>query len=189
MLTEQQERILNAAIDEFRESGLRFTMDDVARRIGVSKKTLYQAYDSKEAMLVALADYSFADIKRSERAIVEDEELDIVTKIKRILVVLPERYQNIGLSNLYQLSEKYPRIYKRVSEYLSTDWDATNQLIEQGIAEGRIRPIALPVIKTMVESTIQKFFAEGVLVEHGISYEEALQEMVEIIIHGICEQP
>lgn len=188
MLTEQQEKILNAAIDEFQESGLKFTMDDVAKRIGISKKTLYQAYESKEAMLVELADYCFADIKKSERTIAEDTQADIVTKIKRILVVLPERYQNIGLSNLYQLSERYPRIYKRVSEYLSTDWDATNRLIEQGIAEGKIRPIALPVLQTMVESTIQKFFAESVLVEHGISYDEALQEMVEIIIRGICTE-
>ena len=85
-------------------------------------------------MLLALADYCFADIKKSERAIVENPDLDVVDKIEQILVVLPERYQNIGLSNLYQLSEKYPNIYTRVSAYLSTDWDATNALIEQGVA-------------------------------------------------------
>jgi len=188
MLTDQQEKIINAAIEEFREKGLKFTMDDIAKHLGISKKTLYQAYESKDAMLVALADYCFSDIKKSERAIIDDPDMDVVTKIERILVVLPERYQNIGLSNLYQLSEKYPKIYTRVSAYLSTDWDATNRLIEQGVAEGRIRPIALPVLQAMVESTIQKFFADSILVEHGITYEQALQEMIDIIIQGIRKE-
>ncbi len=185
MQSQLEEKILIAAIEEFGKKGLKFTMDDIARNLSISKKTMYQVFDNKEAMLLALADYCFADIKKSERAIVEDPNLDVVDKIEQILVVLPEKYQNIGLSNLYQLSEKYPNIYSRVSAYLSTDWDATNALIEQGVAEGKIRPIALPVLQAMVESTIQKFFADSILVEHGISYEEALHEMIQIIIHGI----
>ena len=185
MQSQLEEKILIAAIEEFGKKGLKFTMDDIARNLSISKKTMYQVFDNKETMLLALADYCFADIKKSERAIVEDPNLDVVDKIEQILVVLPEKYQNIGLSNLYQLSEKYPNIYSRVSAYLSTDWDATNALIEQGGAEGKIRPIALPVLQAMVESTIQKFFADSILVEHGISYEEALHEMIQIIIHGI----
>lgn len=185
MQSQLEEKILIAAIEEFGKKGLKFTMDDIAKNLSISKKTMYHVFDNKEAMLLALADYCFADIKKSERAIVEDPNLDVVDKIEQILVVLPEKYQNIGLSNLYQLSEKYPNIYSRVSAYLSTDWDATNALIEQGVAEGKIRPIALPVLQAMVESTIQKFFADSILVEHGISYEEALHEMIQIIIHGI----
>ena len=185
MQSQLEEKILLAAIEEFGRKGLKFTMDDIAKNLSISKKTLYHVYDNKEDMLLALADYCFADIKKSERAIVENPDLDVVDKIEQILVVLPERYQNIGLSNLYQLSEKYPNIYTRVSAYLSTDWDATNALIEQGVAEGKIRPIALPVLQAMVESTIQKFFADSILVEHGISYEDALHEMIQIIIHGI----
>ena len=181
MQSQLEEKILIAAIEEFGKKGLKFTMDDIARNLSISKKTMYQVFDNKEAMLLALADYCFTDIKKSERAIVEDPNLDVVDKIEQILVVLPEKYQNIGLSNLYQLSEKYPNIYSRVSAYLSTDWDATNALIEQGVAEGKIRPIALPVLQAMVESTIQKFFADSILVEHGISYEEALHEMIQII--------
>lgn len=185
MLLDLREKILNAAIDEFEKKGLKFTMDDIAKNLGVSKKTIYQVYDTKESMLLALADYSFADIKRSERAIVEDQSMDIVTKIEKIMVVLPERYQNIGLQNLYQLQEKYPRIYSKVATYLSTDWDATIALLEQGMREGKIKNISIPVLQTMVESTIQQFMANDVLVENKISYEEAMQEMIRILIDGI----
>ena len=60
-----KERVINAAVEEFGKSGLRFTMDDVAKNLGISKKTLYKIYDSKEEMLLDVADYSFADIKKA----------------------------------------------------------------------------------------------------------------------------
>lgn len=187
-MSEAKEMVLNAAIEEFGKKGLKFTMDDIAKNLSMSKKTLYRIFDTKEAMLLALADYCFTDIKKSEKAIVEDESLDIVTKIEKIMVVLPERYQNIGLSNLYQLKEKYPNIYEKVASYLSTDWDATIGLLEQGIAEGKIRPISIPILQAMVENTIQSFMQQDVLVENGIAYETAMQEMITIIMHGIRER-
>lgn len=184
-MTDIQEKIINAAIEEFGKKGLKFTMDDIAKNLAMSKKTLYTVYDSKESILLGVADYCFAEIKRSEKEIIENEDMDIVTKIEKILVVLPERYQNIGLSNLYQLRDKYPQIYKRVESYLSTDWDATIALLQEGMRQGVIRPISISVLQAMVEGTIQAFLAKDILVENGITYEQAMQEMTQIIMQGI----
>ena len=49
MVTEIQEKILNAAIEEFAQRGLKFTMNDVAKNLGMSKKTIYTIYESKDA--------------------------------------------------------------------------------------------------------------------------------------------
>lgn len=187
-MREIEERILNAAIDEFEKKGLKFTMDDIAKNLSISKKTLYSVFDTKEAMLLALADYCFMDIKRSERAIVENEQWDVIEKIQRIMVVLPERYQNIGLSNLYQLKDKYPSIYTKVAAYLDTDWDATIELLEQGMKEGKIRPVSIPILKTMFESTLQSFFANDILIDQNISYEQAMQSLIDMIMNGIVEK-
>ncbi|MBQ8823051.1 MAG: TetR/AcrR family transcriptional regulator [Lachnospiraceae bacterium] len=184
---ELQEKILNAAIDVFQEKGLKFTMDDVAKKIKISKKTLYQVFATKEEMLLALADYCFADIKRSEKEVLLDESLSTLDKLKKIMIVLPERYQNIGLSKLYELKEKFPDVYMTVAKYLETDWDATISLLEKGMEEGSIKKLPIPVIKAMVEGTIQHFFASPVLVESNLSYEEGLQQMLDIIFDGIVE--
>ena len=50
----RREKIINAAIDEFVDKGLKFTMDDVAKRLYMSKKTLYTVFKDKEEMLLAL---------------------------------------------------------------------------------------------------------------------------------------
>lgn len=182
---ELRERILNAAIDEFQEKGLKLTMDDVAKRIGISKKTLYQVFENKEELFYAVTDYYFADMKAHEKRIMEDESLDVVEKLRRIVIVMPERYQNIGLQNLYQLQEKFPNNYKKISEYLDTDWDNTIALLEQGMRQGKIRNCSIPVIKAMVEGTIQHFMSSRILVDGELSFEEGLQKMIDIIIDGI----
>ena len=181
----QREKIINAAIDEFVDKGLKFTMDDVARRLYMSKKTLYTVFKDKEEMLLAVADYCFADIKRAEREVLNNPSLDIVEKIRQIIIAMPDRYQNIGLSNLYLLKDKYPGVYKRVEKYLETDWDATIGLLQIGMSEGKIRKASIPVIKSMVESTISHFMASGALVDNGITYEQGLNEMIDIIMLGI----
>ncbi len=184
---ELREKVLNAAIDEFQEKGLKLTMDDVAKRIGISKKTLYQVFENKEELFFAVTDYYFADMKAHEKRIMEDDTLDVIEKLRRIIIVLPERYQNIGLQNLYQLQEKFPNNYKKISEYLDADWDNTIALLEQGMNEGKIKKCSIPVVKAMVEGTIQHFMSSRILVDSQISFEEGLQEMTDVIMDGIVK--
>ena len=37
-------QILDAAIEAFNEKGVKFTMDDIAKALGISKKTIYTVY-------------------------------------------------------------------------------------------------------------------------------------------------
>ncbi len=180
-----EEKIILAAIDEFSRQGLKFTMDDIAKRMGISKKTLYSVFDSKEEMFIAIADYCFSDIKREKQEIMLDPELDIVDKIKRILVALPERYKNIGLRAVYQLKDREPKVYERVEEHLRTDWDATITLLNSGMAQGKIKNISIPVFRRMIESTIADFFSNDSLVEAGLTYEQGLEQLIDIVMDGI----
>ncbi len=182
-----REKIIDTTIAIFTDKGLKLTMDDVAKQLNISKKTLYKIFRDKEELFLAVADEIFSDIKQSEHMLQTRQDLDIVEKIKSIMIVMPERYQNIGLSNLYQLKDKYPSVYARVAEYLESDWDATIALMKQGMAEGKIRPISIPIVKLMVESTIQHFFSSDVLIENGMTYEQGLQEMLDVILQGITE--
>jgi AcrR family transcriptional regulator len=52
---EARKRILDAALVVFKEKGyFKSTMDDVAKRVGVSKSAIYQYFDGKDQLLAAL---------------------------------------------------------------------------------------------------------------------------------------
>ncbi len=180
-----QETILKGTIQIFNDKGLKFTMDDIAERLKISKKTLYKVFDDKEALFLAMVDYIFDSIKESEREVVEDKRLDTVEKIHKILGVLPEGYKDVDFRQLYLLKGKYPNIYKQVELRLETGWETTIALIEQGIAEGCIKPIRIPLLKMMLEASIEQFFQRDVLVCNNITYQEALDEVVDILMEGI----
>lgn len=50
---ELRERILKAAMSEFFEKGIKaIKMDDIARRLSISKRTVYEIYSNKEELLL-----------------------------------------------------------------------------------------------------------------------------------------
>ena len=49
---ELREKILVTAIEQFRQTGLKFTMQDVAEQARISKKTIYTVFASKEELLL-----------------------------------------------------------------------------------------------------------------------------------------
>jgi len=178
-------RIMDAAIEEFNKKGLKFTMDDVAKSMAMSKKTLYTVFADKEALFLEMTDYCFDAIKESEREILENKEMDIVEKIRRIMIVLPDRYAGLDFRQLYSLKERYPQIYRKVEKRLENDWEPTIQLLEQAMEEGKIKRISIPILKAMVEGSIEIFLSRDVLLENNLEYREALENMMDILMEGI----
>lgn len=183
---ELREQILLSAISLFNESGFKFTMDDIARRLSISKKTIYTVFRDKESLFLAMVDYLFDGIKTSEKAIVENDSLDVVTKVKRILGAMPECYSELDFRKLYELKDRFPKIYSQVEKRLESGWEDTFSLIEEGMKQGCIRKdININIVKTMMEATLEQFFQRDVLIRNEITYQEALNQVVSIIIDGI----
>lgn len=180
-----REIILEGTLQAFNKSGLKFTMDDISALLKISKKTIYTVFHDKEELFLAMVDYLFDHIKESEQAVLEDKTLTTAGKVRKILCVLPEGYKDVDFRQLYLLKDKYPKIYKQVELRLETGWEATIDLIEQGMEEGCIRRIRIPILKMMLESALEQFFQRDILIRNGISYQEALDEVVDILTEGI----
>ena len=183
-----KEKILEATIKVFNRKGLKFTMDDIASELSMSKKTIYTVFRDKESMFFAMVDYCFDKIKESESEILSGDSLSTVEKIRGVLAVLPSGYKDVDFRQLYTLKDKYPNTYSRVEERLETGWEKTIALINQGIEEGSIRPVNVNLLKSMLEATIEQFFQRDILIRNQISYAEALEEVVNILVDGIVKR-
>lgn len=180
-----QSRIIDAAFDAFNQKGARFTMDDVARLLAMSKKTLYKYFPSKEELIFAAIRTGFAQVKRCERAIAEDESLDITEKIRSIIIVLPGDYESIDWRRLYEFKDYMPEAFELIRQNLETGWELTIELLKEGMRQGRIRKIDIPVLKCMIESSFEGFIKSSALVDSQIGYTDALNTMMDIIMRGI----
>ena len=58
-----RKEILEGTIQVYNRKGLKFTMDDIAAWLGISKKTIYTVFETKEALFLTMVDYLFDSIK------------------------------------------------------------------------------------------------------------------------------
>ena len=186
--TDLEKRILNATVEVFRNKGIKFTMDDIAAQISISKKTIYKVFADKEDLLYSLVDYGFDKIKESEKAILENEKLSTVEKLRAIMGVLPDSYVDLDFRQLYVVREKMPGVYEKMEQRLESGWEATIYLLEKGMEEGVIRPIPVPIFKAAYEATIEHFLQRDILVRNKIPYNKALCQLVDILLDGITER-
>ena len=93
-------KIVNATINIFKEKGVKFTMDDLANNLGVSKRTLYENIDSKETLLNLLVDDIFDSITQKGKEILNDDKFPFMIGGEH-LVTLPafkavyEKYDDV----------------------------------------------------------------------------------------------
>ena len=178
-------RILDEAARQFDKKGIKFTMDDLARALGMSKKTIYAVFEDKKSIMTETIDRFFDDALIEEEMILNDESLSIIEQLKAIIGSVPERYTQNDLTQLYVLKEKYPSVYRHWQHCRENYWEGVGILIKRGIEKGEIRPVALPILKTMFQATIEQFFQDDVLVKNHISYRRALEEVASILVDGI----
>ena len=183
---DNKEKILLATIKAFNQKGLKFTMDDIASILAMSKKTIYTIFKDKNTLFMEMVDYLFDTIKESESEIIEDNTLSTIEKIRRILGVMPESYKDIDLRQLYMLKDKFPEIYRHVEERLENGWETTIKLLEQGIEEEVIRPVNVLMFKMMMEASIEQFFQRDILIRAGMTYTQGLDEIVGILLDGVA---
>lgn len=178
-------RILDEAARQFDDKGIKFTMDDLARALGMSKKTIYTVFEDKRSIMTETIDRFFDEALIEEERILNDDRLTIVEQLKVIIGSVPERYTQNDLTQLYVLKEKYPSVYRHWQHCRENYWEGVGILIRRGIEQGAIRPVSLPILKTMFQATIEQFFQDDVLVKNHISYRKALSEVASILVDGI----
>ena len=187
-MREMREKIIDTAIEEFTRNGLKFTMNDVAKALGISKKTIYTVFESKQDVLMAIADRYARDFTDMRQEIEADTELDTLEKLERLFCAIPTKYYNIGLCRIFELAQKYPKQYKYLMEAVSQGWALAEQYLEKGIREGKIRKdISKPVVMAMIRGTVTCFLESDILYKNGLTYEQGKEEMVQIIMKGIRE--
>lgn len=172
------------AMQLFRQQGLRFTMQQVAEQLHISKKTIYTVYPSKEELLLAMVDCAFEEIHHCKREIL-DGDGTLLEKLRRVIIAMPEEYAALDLQQMKELDEKYPTVAARVRNQLENGWEPTMTLLEQAVQEGIIRPVSLSVLRQMITASIESFLADRSLADSGVSYQTVLEEMISILMEGV----
>lgn len=114
----KKEFILECARSIIRNQGVQHLfMDEVARQCGISKKTIYEIFESKEVLLESLAN-SFVEEQKLFFLNTLLQQSDVVNKINFILSFTFELMHLVPQQNLIFLEKRYSKTYHILNAFL-----------------------------------------------------------------------
>jgi len=114
---ETQERILMKAHELFMRYGIRsVSMDEIAAHLGMSKKTIYQFYADKDALVEGVIGIEITN-KEGECGFCRANCEDAVHEIFLSIDGLQEMLSGMNTSLIYDLEKYHPKAFKKISKY------------------------------------------------------------------------
>lgn len=180
-----KDRILKVSISEAERKGFRFTMGDLAKQLGMSTKTLYSYYPSKEAILNEMIDLAIYELKLKEDEILHDSTLNLVEKLQKCLVLIPADFTFTQLQYLEELQRYYPKQWETVDQFIQEQWTGIISLIDKGIVANQIRPFNKEIFIEVYIGGLYRLMDHASKNRNMISLQDTMQEMVDILMLGI----
>ena len=182
-----KQRIIEEASKLFGRSGIRsITMDDLARHLGISKRTIYENFKDKEELLIACIDAFHEETHAFFEKIFNESD----NVAEAILVMLRKDAEQVSqrMHNMIEEIRKYyPQVYKEHLTRFQNDKNRVfEHVLERGIKEGVFR-------ENLNSEIIVNFFcnqADGIAHYDNyfskFSLSEVFENLAITFLRGIC---
>lgn len=181
-----RQNLINNASEIFMKYGFfKTTMDDLARELKISKKTIYKYFSSKESLINAIIQNLMNFVKTNINRIVSGKENSVLKllNLSNFFLDLSFRINNRWISDL---KTHNPNAWKRIEHFRKeTIIFAFNNIIDQGKKENLIVDKPNIIIVTIILSSVQGIINPEFLANNNFSMKEAFIQTFDILISGI----
>jgi len=184
----QTERIILGGEELFLKAGIKsVTMDDIAKHLGMSKKTIYQFFKDKNELVIALV----------QKKLKEDEDQmgDIVSKSTNVIEGMinmmkcsEDIFARINPIVIHDMQKYHPDAWKQFQNFKSGVIVQTlEELLKKGIEQGYIRPdIDVKVIARMRMIQVEMGFNTIFFPHSEFNVWKVQQQFLEHFNYGVC---
>jgi len=174
-------RILRQARADFFAHGYsRFTMDELAAELGMSKKTLYVHFSGKDDIIAAVIQDLGEEVRADAEAILRNRELTFAEKLRGFVLGMMERLATLNPRTIRDLQRYAPELFARVDDVRRKNIPYIfGRLVEEGQASGMVRtdvppPFAIEFFLNAMQGLLQGpalerlHLAPGAVIAQGI---------------------
>jgi AcrR family transcriptional regulator len=181
----EREKILYFTHAKFITEGFyKTTMDEIAKDLQISKKTIYKHFESKEDLLAAVCD---SRIKMTHEFLDEivDSDDDSITKFLKILNKQKSLAMNCSTTWFRDLEIHAPHLRKKFDELRSDKVTSMLlKLLEQGKKEKMIESVPHDILITALNGAIEAVTRAEFILNSKYSFHEAMRITSEIFFNG-----
>lgn len=189
------DEVLDAALELFMENGFAATrVDDIARRAGLSKGTVYLYFPSKEAVLEGLVRRAIVPVADSALEALASYEGDPRSVIARVIRMVGQRFSDPRIVAVPKVVFREVLGFPHLAEMYRTEvldkvLPVVVGLIRRGIEQGYLRPVdpELTVRSIIGPLMLHLLMAEvfGIIPEGGLSFDRLVDNHLTILFDGL----
>lgn len=181
------DRIVKHAASRFFEFGFsRVTMEELAGDLGISKKTMYRYFDSKDDLLDRVLEIRREEMRCEIQSIINSHG-DYLERVQRLFLCAAKRlslYKNVFYDDLRKYRpDLWLRIQKDRKERILRDFE---RLIEEGVSNGSLRSgLRADLITRMYAAAVESMINPDALLAGDYTAKEAYESIFQVFFTGL----
>lgn len=187
-MEEKLTKIISEAQAVFMRFGIKsVNMDDIARHLGISKKTLYK-YVSDKADLVQKCFFMHCEMEEKELSRIASIEMNAIDESFETMHFIKDMIKDIHPSIVFDMEKYYPEVMKKTEEIRQkTVYANLKANLEKGIKEGLYREDLNPeIIAHIYVSSVEAIFHSQQFMKSQVSLSDLYLELFRYHIRGIA---
>jgi AcrR family transcriptional regulator len=184
----QTERIIQGGEDLFLKAGIKsVTMDDIAKHLGMSKKTIYQFFKDKNELVIALVKKKLQDDEDQMCAIIGQSN-NVIEEMINMMKCSEEIFSKINPIVIHDLQKYHPEAWKQFQDFKADVLIHTlEELLTKGIKQEYIRPdIDVKIMARMRVAQVEMGFNTALFPVTDFSPWKVQYQFLEHFNYGIC---
>jgi len=185
---EIRQRIISSCRELAHSKGFRsITVDEIAQHAGVSKRTVYRRFKTKDEILSATVDDFLQDIGReSEQLLNSGQDIRII--IQDILYyIISGKKSIINQRVMEDLAQYYPQLWQKINQFRMDRIRSMIAIAEsQHAFNSEINPL---ILSTMILVSIQTVINPDFIIKNNLNFEEAAAQVIAVFMPALSSAP
>jgi TetR/AcrR family transcriptional regulator, cholesterol catabolism regulator len=182
------ERIIEGGEELFLKAGIKsVTMDDIARHLGISKKTIYHFFKDKNELVIALVKKKLKEDEDQMSDII-NRSANVIEEMINMMKCSEEIFSRINPIVIHDMQKYHPDAWKQFQNFKADVLIRTlEELLTKGIKQGYVRPeIDVKIMARMRVAQVETGFDTALFPMAEFSPWKVQYQLLEHFSYGIC---
>ncbi|MGB9735790.1 MAG: TetR/AcrR family transcriptional regulator [bacterium] len=182
-----RQRIVKKAAELFPRLGFsKVTMDELCDELGISKKTLYKYFTSKDEIADAVYQRNMKTIKNDFRKIIHGKEA-YLKRLYKLCEFISEFLSRMTKTAQQDLMKHRPDIWEKIETYRKQEiFPIFNKMFDEGIKLGFVRQdVQKELLFLIFTSMVEGVITPRTLIEQSFSMKDAFMGIITVFFNGV----
>lgn len=183
---QSKEHILEQGFETLLQEGVRFfTVESLAGKLRMSKKTIYKFFPTKEILIEKIVRFFTGMVKRKFQSVVESDENPII-KFNQVMDFIMEKISHISMDKMMDVKIRYPQVWFLIEQFRLDMRQYIAAIFKEAQEKGLAKSdIDMDVVATIYMNIVNYTFQPEFFLRNNLAPVDTIRLFVRMVTEGI----